>query len=98
MHACVPGVPDCLCRRLGTWRRAVSKSSKLESSPSGLVLVCPVLRRISKRRLQDVTRICPQGKYAWLLAQSTCYRRELRATGSKGCREPCPPDSSDAEA
>src|ERR1700674_1412034 len=30
--------------------------------------------------------------------RSTCYRRELRATGSRGCSERCPPDSSDAEA
>ena len=44
---------------------AKHEGSKPESLPSGLVLLCTVLRRFSQGRMQDVTRICPQGKYAW---------------------------------
>jgi hypothetical protein len=40
----------------------------------------------------------PQGQNAWLLAQSTCSRRELRATRPKSGSERSPADTSDSEA
>ncbi len=97
IHACVPGVPDCLCGRLGT-RRAVSKGSKLESSPSGWYWFLPCFDAYREGKYKTSLEFAHKVKYTWVLAQSTCYRVELQATQSKGCSERCPPDSSDAEA
>jgi hypothetical protein len=84
IHTCLPGLPDRLCRRLGTRRRSFGKSPQRESLSPGLVLVCSVLRCVSKRRLQNFIGFRSQRKYAGILANSIGHRCERRATRRPG--------------